>query len=436
MPSSVSPAARPQPHPPHSPAPEGRSRRPGWIILAAGLVVLAAGAYFLLRSRATRQAPVTLIRTSRISRGTLLRTVRASGQTAARDFASVRAPRIIGPESGQNLILMKLAKGGAFVRKGELLAQLDGQSLADHVDDVSDTVRQAEADVRKRAAEQAVEYDQIVQTARVVKADLDKSQWDLKALEIRTGIDQELLKLAVDENQARYKESIADLKNKKDSQRSELRILEITSLRQRRHRDRHAHDLTRFTIMAPMDGLVVLSSLWSGTETTQVQEGDQVYPGQLFMKIVNTGTMQVEATVNQSDCTEFRIGQPAVIQLDAFPGLRLKGHIYSIGALAISGPRQNFYIRNVPIRIKIDESDPRLIPDLSASADVEIERKQDAVICRRSAIRQAGGQSYVMLRQGAGFVRRDVKTGVSNEIEVEILAGLEPGDEVRTSAGA
>lgn len=436
MSSSVSPAARPQVPVPRTPVPETGSRRTGWIILAAGLLVLAAAAFFLNRSRAARQATVTTVRTFRVNRGTLLRTARVSGQTAARDFATILAPRLVGPESGQSLILMKLANSGTFVRKGDLVAQLDGQSLVDHIDDIADTVRQAEADVRKRAAEQAVEYDQLAQTARVVKSDLDKSRLDMKALEIRTGIDQELLKLAVEENTARYKEAQADLTHKKDSQRAELRILEITAIRQQRHRDRHARDLSRFTIRAPMDGLVVLTSIWRGAETAQVQEGDQVSPGQSFMKIVNTSTMQVEATVNQAESSEFRIGQPALIHLDAFPGVSLKGHVYSIGALAVSGPRQNFYIRNVPIRIKIDQLDPRLIPDLSAAADIELQRKEDALVCRRSAIHEAGGESYVMIRQGGSFVRRDVKLGLANETEVDVLEGLEPGDEVRAGLGS
>ncbi len=432
---SVSPAARPQAPLSNNPAPETGPSRRGWIVLAAGLSVLAAGAYVLYQFRAAQKPVATIVRTVQVTRGTLLRTIRISGETAARDFATIIAPRLRGPESDRNLILMKLAKSGSLVRRGELLAQLDAQSLVDHIDDMTDTVRQAQADVRKRAAEQAVEYDQMEQTARLVKADLDKSKWDLKALDIRTGIDQELLKLAVEEDTARYKAALVDLQNKKASQRAELRILEITAVRQQRHRERHANDLKRFTIVSPMDGLVVMSSLWRGAETAQVQQGDQISPGQSFMKVVNTNKMQVEARVNQSESGEFRIGQPAVVHLDAFPGVALKAHVYSIGALAVGGRRQNFYIRTIPIRVQIDESDSRLIPDLSAGADIEIERNSDALICRRGAVREEQGQSYVMLKQGAGFVRRAVKTGLANETEVAIEAGLNPGDEVKAGFG-
>ncbi|MCX6621560.1 MAG: efflux RND transporter periplasmic adaptor subunit [Acidobacteria bacterium] len=317
-----------------------------------------------------------------------------------------------------------------------MLAQLDAQSASDHIDDVSDTVRQAESDVRKRAAEQAVEFDQLSQTARVTKSELDKASWDLKASEIRTSIDQELLNLSVEESGARYKEALADLTFKKAAHGAELRILEITVRRQHRHLSRHVNDMKRFTVIAPMDGLVVLTSIFRGGEAAQVQEGDQISPGQTFMKVVNTNNMQVEATVNQTESNQFRIGQAAGITLDAFPGLSLKGHVYSIGALAVGGPRQNFYVRSVPVRVKIEGSDPRLIPDLSAGADIEVERQSDVLICRRDAVVREGDRSFVMVKQGSRFVRREVKTGLANDTEVAIQEGLVEGDEVRAGFGS
>ena len=85
--------------------------------------------------------------------------------------------------------------------------------------------------------------------------------------------------------------------------------------------------------------------------------------------------MQVEGSVNQAESSEFRVGQVAKIKFDAFPGMEFNGKVYSIGALAAGGLRSaSAYIRNVPIRVKIEGSDPRLIPDLSASADVVIEK--------------------------------------------------------------
>ena len=87
-----------------------------------------------------------------------------------------------------------------------------------------------------------------------------------------------------------------EIKIQQDAQAAEIRILELTRDRHQRHRDRHRVDVERFKIYSPMGGLVVMQSIWRGGEMGQVQVGDQVSPGQLFMKIVDTSSMQLEAT--------------------------------------------------------------------------------------------------------------------------------------------
>ena len=156
-----------------------------------------------------------------------------------------------------------------------------------------------------------------------------------------------------------------------------------------------------------------------------------MFPGQGFMKVVNTKTMQVEGTVNQAESSEFRVGQDAIIKLDAFPGLQFPGKVYSIGALAAGGWRQSPYIRNVPIRVKIDGSDPKLIPDLSASADVVIEKAEGKLLVPRSALRDENGKTVAYVKAGDQWERREVTRGPENEAQAVALAGLSDGDEVR-----
>jgi hypothetical protein len=95
------------------------------------------------------------------------------------------------------------------------------------------------------------------------------------------------------------------------------------------------------------------------------------------MKIVDTNNMQLEAMVNQVESEELRIGQQAEVNFDAFPDLKMKGRVYSISALAVSGWRQNYYIRAIPVNIAIQSSDPRLIPDV-ASGNIDGDTSEHA----------------------------------------------------------
>jgi multidrug resistance efflux pump len=290
-------------------------------------------------------------------------------------------------------------------------------------------VVQAQSDVIKRRAEQAIESENLQQSIRVARASFDKARLDAQAAEVRTPIDQELFKLSVDEAKAALDELSTDIKTKAISQRAEVRVLEFTTERHVRHRDRHKKDAARFKIPAPMNGMVVLQNVFSGSEFRAIQDGDQVYSGQSVLKIVSPNSMQVEATVNQSDSDRFRVGQKAMIGFDAFPGLRLPGKVYSIGAIAVAGYRANNYIRNVPVRVQIDGVDPRVIPDLSASADVLLEQRPNQLLVPRAALHSQAGKQFVWVKQGSKFARRDVQI-VDRNATSAAVTGVQEGEEV------
>ncbi len=402
-----------------------------WLFLIALVLIGAYVAYRATRPQPQAPKPVASIPTAKIRLGTLERTTRIAGVTSAKNYINITAPRLRGPESRGNLVLLKLTPSGTSVKKGDVVAQIDPQSALDHIDDVTDTVETAEADVRKRQAEQSVEWENLQQTMRVAKSELDKARIDYSAAEVRTDIERQLLKLALDEAEAKYNQLQKDLASKRISQRAELRVLELTRERHKRHLGRHQADLQKFTMRAPMDGLMVVQVNFRGGDFSPFQEGDQVYPGMIFAKIVDPTSMQVETLINQTESGEIRIGQTAGAHFDAFAGLTLPAKVYSIGALASGGWRQNFYIRNILVRANLDSLDPRVIPDLSASLDVVLARAENKPLVPLAAVTAANGKHFVYVKTGETFEKRQVELGLENNRQAVVLAGLRPGDEVR-----
>jgi HlyD family secretion protein len=404
------------------------------IVLSLALAALVAGAAYLLSGKpnvSKEPVPATDLHVAKATVGNIERVLRLTGQTSARTYVNVTAPMLRGPEANKALVLMKLVKPGAHVKKGELIAQIDAQATRDHVDDVADNVKQADSDIRKRKAEQEIEWQNLQQTLRVAKSDMEKARLDAKTTGLLTEIERELLQLNVEETEARYQQLQKDLTFHKAANQAEIRILELTKDRQQRHHDRHALDIEKFTIYAAMDGLAVMQQTWRGGEMGQVQEGDQVGPGQLFMKVVNPISMQVEAKANQAESSDIRIGQRVSVRFDAFPGLQLDGHVYSIGALAMGGWMQNNYIRSIPINIQIDGSDPRVIPDLSAAGDVLTGKADNVITIPLGAVREHNGKTTVLAKTDDTFEERTVTLGIHSSKEVAVLTGLKAGDEVR-----
>lgn len=400
------------------------------IAALGGVAAVVAGIVSLTAQEAAPENSSSRFRTAKAQNGTIERMLRVTGTTSARDYASIAAPRLLGPDAGRALVLIELAKSGSWVKRGELIAQIDGQSLKDHVDEVHSQVILAESDIKKRQAEQAIDWENLQQSIRVAKSTLEKAKLDESSGETRTNVDREILKLAVEEAEAAYKQLQQDNKTKQEAFKAEIRILELTRDRHARHRDRHKRDVEKYTITAPIDGLVVMQTFWRSGEMAQIQVGDQIAPGQPFMKIVNPKSMQVEATVSQVGSDELRIGMPAMIAFDAFPGLKLNGKIYALGAIATGGWRQNYYIRNVPVRLAIEGSDQRIIPDLTVSADIAVVRKENVLRIPSPALSAKDGKLIVWVSEGGKFVEREVATGMMSPQYVEVIKGLTAGDEV------
>lgn len=155
------------------------------------------------------------------------------------------------------------------------------------------------------------------------------------------------------------------------------------------------------------------------------------------MHIVDTSQMVVLATLNQVDAETIRVGNRAVVELDAYPGLRFSGHVADMAALASvrRGSRsagRNF-IRHIPVRILIEDKDKRILPGLSASADVKVSMKQRGVLVPREALRYEAGQqagAFVRVVEGGEYRKRRIAVQGLNDTEALIQSGLEPGEQV------
>ncbi len=415
-------------------ADEPKSSRSFWIwgsLLVLLIASVAAWRWYSAQRQAEAAAAIPAIRTAKARIAPLHQTIRVAGVTTARNFSNITVPKLTGPEGNRPMTILKMAASGSMVKKGQVVLEIDGQSLQDHVDDVNATVLQAQGDVDKRKAEQALDMENLTQSLRVAKSELDKVKLDAKAKELRTTLDQELLQLSVEEAQPKYNQLLKDVDLQKESQAAEMRILNFTMERHIRHRDRHKVDLKKFVVTAPMDGLAVVQPIFRGGDNDTIKVGDVVAPGQVAMKIVDPRSMQIEGAINQAEVSRFRIGETAKISVDAFPGLTLKGHLYSVGALAVASGRQQNFIRTIPVRVAIEGFDQRVIPDLSAAAEVLVGTVDEkAVIVPRGAIVDENGKSFVYARENGQFVKREVTTGAMNETLIAIQAGLNAGEEV------
>jgi HlyD family secretion protein len=330
------------------------------------------------------------------------------------------------------MVLVKCAPAGSHVKAGDVVAEFDRQYQMNRLDDYKASVAQHEANITKLKADQAVTrkaHDQLVDSA---KADWDKAKLDLQTISVRSAIEGEDFKLAEQEAAAHYQQILAEAKPFEEGLRAQLRNAELDRDQAKIELQRAQATVDRMVMKSFINGIVVMQTIFRGGDFGQVQQGDQIYSGVVFMTIVDTSSMILNATVNQVDSEEVHVGMKATVHLDAYPDLALPATVMAVGAMTDAGGWRANWVRTVPVRLRLDGVDPRVIPDLSGSADVVLAEDKQAPIAPLESIFRDGpdGRPYVFVEAPAGFERREVELGLSSRIAVALRSGLHQGEVV------
>ncbi len=328
-------------------------------------------------------------------------------------------------------VIQDLIKPGVRVKKGDRLAEFDRQFMLQRLEDYRSGVMQQELNIQRQAADIDVRHKAHDQQVLAAKADRDKAQLDLKTIPVRSVIDSERLKLALEEAEAKYKQVLTEEPFVAAGDEAQLKISQMDLQQSKLELRRSEQNADRMVIKSAMEGMVVMMQMFRGADFGQVQQGDPVQPGQPFMQVVDPDSMIVNASMNQVDVEKIRVGAKAIIHFDAFPDLALPGHVFSVAAMpkSTASARANF-LKEIPVRIKLDKLDPRVIPDLSVSVDVIVQEEEASTMVPLSSIHRDSAEAnpYVWVKNPTGWERREVKLGLASYLHVSVRNGLKTGD--------
>lgn len=421
---------------PHLPAPHTAPRPPRerglYVIIASiAVVVIVVGlwAWYAHQGRRAETAGRATISTVKVERRTFVRTLRLSGTVEAVRSYSVLAPRLTGGDFGQ-MILTKLTRGGTRVKKGDLLAEFDREAQLKNFIDKQAEYRDLENQIESKKAEQEAGRAHDDTELKQAEDAVGTARLEVQRSEVVSRVDAEKNKLNLEAAEASFKQlrQTYDLKRKADQ--ADLRLLEIKRDRARSAMLHAKENSEKMAVLSPIEGLVVLNATWKGGGMGEVEEGDQVYTGLPFMQVVDPSTMQVRVRVNQLDVPFLHIGQAAQIHLDAYPDLTLPGKLEQLAAIGL-GAGLSKTVRTFGALFSMQGSDARLMPDLSASLDVILDREPNALVVPREVVVREGGKSCVYVRRTLGFEKQAINTGDEDDLEIVVLSGLEPGMEVQ-----
>jgi hypothetical protein len=406
-----------------------------YLLLALILVVLVGGLAIVRgvpASSSDEEAPQGTA-SFKVARGGFVKTLRMTGLVESIRFHNVAAPRLVGVTGpGSNtLIITELTPSGTQVVAGQLLVEFDRQNQLKAAIDKRSEHRDLEEQIRKKRAEHEQARAKDDTELSVAANAVENAHLEMKKNAYLGRIDQEKNEQRVEESQAKQKQLKATFDLKRRAEQAELRILEIQRDRAFKAMKSAEDNATRMVVKSPIAGMAVLRMVWrpAGGQV-EIQEGEEARPGMPIMQVVDPAAMQVRVKVNQADVHILQIGQPARITLDAYPELQFYGRVEQVTPVGTTSMLTT-RVRNFVAIVSIQGSHPKLLPDLSAALDVELERKNNVIVVPRDAIVREKDTFTVRVLDGDSARSRTVTLGAMNDYEVIVTSGLEPGTTVQ-----
>lgn len=395
------------------------------VIAGAAVTILAASGI----AYATRGGAPNLP-TADVTSGTYIDVVEIRGEI--RPFRSLV---ITAPSDAGQLTIIRIARDGTRVKKGDVLVEFDPSTPQREMMERMTELKQAHAQVEQVRAQARITQE--ASATAMMKADYDvqRAKLDLAGQEFLPKIDLEKFKLLLADAEQRLRET----KNKVDADAKAAEANIGTALRRveriQLEIDRRAKVLENLQLKAPADGVVnVMPNFRTGGPGQAPQEfraGDQAWPNAPLLELPDLSSVHLLTRVEESDRGRVQKAQRATIRIDALPGSDLQATLTDISMLARPDFSTGFPPgRNFEMKISVDKADDRLRPGMSAMARVAVGRIDNATLVPTSAVFTVDGQTVVYKLDGREFKKTVIEVLRRSREQVAVKSGVAAGDKL------
>jgi multidrug resistance efflux pump len=257
------------------------------------------------------------------------------------------------------------------VHKGDPIVEFDRTSLLDEAREAEAKISDLTHQMEERQAKARSDAAKRTSLIKEAEADHAKARIQLRKGPVLSDIERRKNEVTAEAADARVASLNKSHKLHELEEEAAVKVMERKLERQRVALERIKRNLERLEIKAPQDGMIALESIWRSGSMGPPQEGDQMFPGQPVLRIFDPTSMIVEVMVNEPDIGALNNATRAKLYLDAYPSAVFDASLESASPVATSG--LDSPVRTFSARFRVEQQDPRLLPDLSASVELRIQ---------------------------------------------------------------
>jgi multidrug efflux pump subunit AcrA (membrane-fusion protein) len=228
----------------------------------------------------------------------------------------------------------------------------------------------------------------------------------------------------LDRAQRDYDQSLKSYKLKVRQAKVKMKEAELKLAKNTRKRDDILEIMNQFVIKAPKKGMVIYRKEWSGKKR---KVGSTISPwDNMVATLPDLRTMISKTYVNEIDIRKVKKDQTVKIKVDAFPEKEFEGKVISVANVGEQLPNSDAKVFEV--NIILNESDTILRPSMTTSNTIMTSTFNDVVYIPIEALVVTDSLTFVYKKDGLGFKKQQIETGISNENEIIVTKGLTKDD--------
>lgn len=394
-----------------------------WLIFSAILLAGAASWYYF--STSDKQSSTV---TSKVKFGDFSINVTTSGELEAKNSENIVGPSGLREVRIFQVQISDMIPEGTLVDSGQYIATLDRTEITNRMKDLESELEKLESQFVKTRLDTSMDM-------RAAREDLINLKYSLEERQIT--VDQSIYEPPATQRQARIdlEKSQRALEQaeknfKLRTAKNEANMQEVfASYSQAQRRLEQIRDVLKgFTVTAPKAGMLIYKRNWDGSRIgvgATMSSWDNV-----VATLPNLKNMISRTFVNEIDISKIKTGQKVIIGVDAFPEMQYTGEVTEVANIGEQMRTSNAKVFEVVIRV--NEYDSILRPAMTTKNIIITSVIPQSLYLPIECVHTADSITYVY--KASGQVRQQVKTGVTNENQIIITAGLAEGDEVYLSA--
>ena len=353
----------------------------------------------------------------------------APGLLEAAKSVSVGPPRI---RNEYRFKLVRMVDEGKEVSEGDFLMEFDGSDISRRLREETGNYQKVQEEYQKKRSDFDIQLRDLKLQLDQAKADYEKLQNKLNAqAEVESAI-------VIAETQIRRdaaKQKVAMLEKKvqylSESGRLDLQISNSNQRHYKKHMDDLLDAMDALTVTAPVSGVVIYKRDWNN-EPRQV--GSNIFVLDSVIELPDLSTLRAKVMVDEIDAGKVRVGQDAMITVDAIQGRVYGGKVVYLSTIL----KQASYDRPQKIAealVEIRESDLKgLRPGMSTRAQIQVGRYPQVIVIPLSSIQERMGRSFVQVWNGGkrDYEWREVQLLTNDGLSAVVSSGLEVNEKIRS----